>query len=469
MGFANIASTGSGAPTTTDPHTFSHGAGASVTPGFVLVYVAVLSASDAVNSVTYDGVSLTEVSGSPRLVTAGAEDGSVYAYFSRAGGWGSGTRTVSIDKTSAINSWAVCITATSDVGAGFFISGVQNMDSAGVANPSVTLTDTLSDALLTAMLWSGANAVGSVTAPANHTLLTAGGDLGNQVSNVIRRDSLVSGTSTTIQFTAASEEAGIIAVAVQELILAPTGPTVTVSTGTPALALSVTPSAPTVSITPGTATVSQAGGDQSVTPSAPTVSIAPGTPALALSVAPTGPTVSITPGTPSLGLRVTPSAPTVSITPGTPSVALSVAPTAPTVTVTPGTPTLTPGAVSITPTAPTVNITTGTPSLRLNVTPNAPTVSITPGTPALSLAITPTAPTVTITPGDASVLTAGSQLIEPEAPTVVITPGTVTVSREEVAVEGEQRPGGTLGRRGPYYPAVESAIHEDDEELLLLI
>lgn len=199
-----------------------------------------------------------------------------------------------------------------------------------------------------------------------------------------------------------------------------TGPTVTVTAGTPALDLAVTPSAPTVSITAGTAELAL-----SVTPTAPTVSITAGTPELALAVAATGPTVTITAGTPALDLAFVLTGPTVSITAGTPALALAFVADGPTVTITAGTATVdgAAGGQSVTATGPTVTVTAGTPELALAVAPTGPTVTITAGTPALALAVTPTGPTVSVTAGTATVAP-GAVTIDLTGPTVTVTAGT---------------------------------------------
>lgn len=262
----------------------------------------------------------------------------------------------------------------------------------------------------------------------------------------------------------------VLEVDVSEHLIAPTGPTVTITAGTPALALSVTPTGPTVTVTAGTGTVTQTAPDQNVSPTGPTVSVSAGTPVLDLAITFTGPTVTVTPGTglvapdqavspvgltvtvtagtPALALTispdgptvavtagtatviadqaVSPAGPTVSVSPGTPAVALTITPDGPTVAVTAGTPAL---ALALDATGPTVAVTPGTPELGLSVAPTGPTVSITAGTPELGLAVSPTGPTVTVTAGTATVVPAsGQQTITPDGPTVTVTSGTLALA-----------------------------------------
>jgi hypothetical protein len=139
---------------------------------------------------------------------------------------------------------------------------------------------------------------------------------------------------------------------------------------------------------------------QAVTPTGPTVSVTPGTPSIARTITPTGPTVSVTAGIPAIGLNVTPTGATVTITPGTVTVVsgLAVVPDGPTVTVTPGTPSI---AQAITLTGPTVSVTAGSVLFGTVLVLAGPTVTVTAGTVTVAGdgEIAPTGPTVTVTPG----------------------------------------------------------------------
>ncbi len=111
MAIAHAASSAATAGTTT-PNTWSHAAGASVTPDWVLVFVmAETDTTDTWGAVSYDGVALSEV---PRsyIADTSVETGSVKAYFSAAGGWAAGTVTVSVAKTGGQNFWCVAITGS---------------------------------------------------------------------------------------------------------------------------------------------------------------------------------------------------------------------------------------------------------------------------------------------------------------------------------------------------------------------
>jgi hypothetical protein len=167
------------------------------------------------------------------------------------------------------------------------------------------------------------------------------------------------GTPTV--YTAAGVAYIVKAAADSSQALSPTGPTVSVTPGTPALALAVSPTGASVTVTAGTVTVTQ---PQDLAPTGVTVTVTPGTPTIDLALTFTGPTVSVTPGSLSFGQEqaIAPTGATVTVTPGTPALALAVSPTGPTISVTPGTVTVS-QEQALSPVGATVTVTAGTPTV----------------------------------------------------------------------------------------------------------
>jgi hypothetical protein len=209
------------------------------------------------------------------------------------------------------------------------------------------------------------------------------------------------------------------------IAISPTGPTVTVTAGTPAISRAVTPTGPTVAVIAGTPVLAR-----TVTPTGATVAVTPGTATVVsgVSVVPDGPTVTVTAGTLDVDLTVTPTGATVAVTPGTATVAAdqTVTPTGPTVTVTPGSATVQVGVSAISPVSATITVTAGTPTLARTMTPTGATVAVSAGTVTIARTITPTGATISVTAG--AVTVAGDGEIGPTGVTVTVTAGTLLVS-----------------------------------------
>jgi hypothetical protein len=215
MTIARDAGTASAAATT-DPLTWTHTPVG--TPRGVVVLIASLAATDDVVGVTYGGVAMAEVTAvSPRLVTAGAEDGSLYVYFLGTG-IPTGAQTVSVDMNgtgSTRRGTSITYTAAADTA----IDATASLDSAGVANPSVDITQQAETVAIAAILWSGQNAVGGAT-EAGGLSVEMTNDFGNQIARVATKMSTAGvGAVVSVGWTATSEEAGIIAVAIREKLV----------------------------------------------------------------------------------------------------------------------------------------------------------------------------------------------------------------------------------------------------------
>ena len=94
---------------------------------------------DHVTGVTYGGVAMTEVSGSPRLAGVGTEASVVYTYF-LGSSIPTGTQSVVVSTNSAISRAATCVSLTSSGGNAEIIDVDATIDGGNVgANPSITL------------------------------------------------------------------------------------------------------------------------------------------------------------------------------------------------------------------------------------------------------------------------------------------------------------------------------------------
>jgi hypothetical protein len=130
----------------------------SGTPNGVLVFIVQLSDGDDISGVTYGGVAMEEVSGSPVIRTA---DGAVYAYF-LGSGVPSGAQTV----TATVNGlsktkYGVAISVRT-TGGSARVSGVGTLDT-NVDDPVVSFSvSTLS--FVAAAMWNGNAGVGSIEA-----------------------------------------------------------------------------------------------------------------------------------------------------------------------------------------------------------------------------------------------------------------------------------------------------------------
>lgn len=183
------------------------------TPRGVLVLIAEnTTGTDDVTAVTYGGVAMARTTNGFIADTVG-EPGSAYAYFLGAG-IPTGAQTVAITNTGGLDKTAWCITVTANADTRVAADQKANGD---VANPSVTIPTVAGFAgFVGAVLFSGQNAPGSITAGTGYTLLTATRDFGNQ-SAVAERSDTRTGANVVANFTATAEDSALIGVAVEEI------------------------------------------------------------------------------------------------------------------------------------------------------------------------------------------------------------------------------------------------------------
>lgn len=179
--------------------------------GILVQIVQNATAADQVTKVTYGGVEMEEVPLSPELHTEGAEDGAEYAYF-LGRGIPSGTQEVVVTVSGAASKRAVCISV--DAIGDTRVEDTSILDSSGTANPQVELSTGVGvETLVYAALHTGQDTVGGVAAGTGYTEIQEH-DFGSQVASWIRRTSNGKGGAITASWTATSEEAGVLGVAV---------------------------------------------------------------------------------------------------------------------------------------------------------------------------------------------------------------------------------------------------------------
>ncbi len=194
------------------------------TPKGVIVFVVQnVGTADEVTGVTYGGVTMTEVTGSPNLHTTG-EPGGVHAFFLGSSiPTGDQTISVSVNGTGsskagiAISVTAAANTEINDVDA--------TINSDAQADPSVTLQLNGISSFCCIGFHSGQNAPTAITPLTNWTTI-AEVDFGSQTSGFYRYNTI--GTAdVTAGWTQTSEDAAAIAIAIDEVGSAPAGqPTV---------------------------------------------------------------------------------------------------------------------------------------------------------------------------------------------------------------------------------------------------
>lgn len=187
------------------------------TPAGVIVFVTQIAGGDEVTGVTYGGVAMTEVTGSPNLKATG-EPGAVYGYFLGSSiPTGAQTVTVTVDATGT-NKAAVAITITAAAN-----TTVQDTDvsinSDAATNPSATLALGGNTCFCAEGFFSGINAVGNVTPFADWTSRYEF-DFTSQIGGVYTYDTIAA-VDVTMGWTQTSEDAIAIGVAVTESAVVP--------------------------------------------------------------------------------------------------------------------------------------------------------------------------------------------------------------------------------------------------------
>lgn len=191
------------------------------TPKGVIVFIVQTGGiTDEITSVTYGGVSLSAVSGSPLFVNAGAEDGTVYAYFLGSGiPAGSQTVAVNVDGTGSIKD-AVCTTVTAATSTTAVIASdyIDYTEVGTTATPSLSISvPAFKTAYVAAALFTGEGVLSSLSVGAGCTQIQET-DFGSSAAGYLRRTSIeVGATSAACSWTlGSSDEAGIFGLAVGE-------------------------------------------------------------------------------------------------------------------------------------------------------------------------------------------------------------------------------------------------------------
>lgn len=178
-----------------------------------LVFVTGISSTDIVSTVTYGGVTMTQLTGSPNLLTTG-ELGAVSAWFLKNPA--QGNQTVSITVTGSVSKRPVCITVKDT--AATVTTWVNDVDatinSTSSANPSVTLSLNSQTSFCCIAFVSGQNAVSGIS-PLSSWTSQLEHDFGNQTAGYYTYDTIGS-SDVSAGWTQTAEDAVAIAVALAE-------------------------------------------------------------------------------------------------------------------------------------------------------------------------------------------------------------------------------------------------------------
>lgn len=183
------------------------------TPRGVVVLIAGDTGADDVTGVTYGGVAMTEVTGSPN-VKAAVEAGGTYVYFLGASiPTGPQTVTVTVSGGQHLAS-AVSLTASDDTE---IVDTDATINSDSSANPSATLPLGARTCWCGEALFSGQNAVTGITPLSGWTSVQEV-DIGTECGAVYRYNTIDS-TDVTMGWTQTAEDAVSLGVAVSEIVV----------------------------------------------------------------------------------------------------------------------------------------------------------------------------------------------------------------------------------------------------------
>lgn len=180
------------------------------TPRGVVVYVISAQGSDNVTGVTYGGVAMTEVTGSPN--SNATLPATVYAYF-LGSGIPTGAQTVLVSTTGSVNKSAHTITITASADTELVNAATINVDSQ--ANPSVSVSLTGRTSFVSIGIASGQNAVNGITPLTNWTARNEA-DIGAQTTAIYTYD-IIGATDVTAGWTQTADVALAITSAVAEI------------------------------------------------------------------------------------------------------------------------------------------------------------------------------------------------------------------------------------------------------------
>ena len=179
------------------------------TPRGVLVFITRhLSAVDTITGVTYGGTAMAEVTNSPLLATG--ETAEVHCFFLGTS-IPTGAQTVAVTGTTTLNTGASCITVTAAGDTEFNNSNTLNTI---IGNPSLSLTLGSIESFVAQAFRSG-RANTDITALTNWTERLEQ-VFGSQLSGLYAYD-IIGTTDVTCGYTSGSDDAGILAVAINEI------------------------------------------------------------------------------------------------------------------------------------------------------------------------------------------------------------------------------------------------------------
>lgn len=198
----------------TGDHNFTHTPVG--TPKAVIVWVVEqTTTADHIAGITYGGVSMTEVSGSPNILSTG-ETGAVYCYF-LGSSIPTGAQSVSVDTTATSNYITYCVTLTAATSATQVKDSDGTINSTSQANPSITLSLGGLTSFAGLALHSGQQAVTGIT-PLTSWTSRSETDRGAQQAACYTFNTI--GTAdVTAGWTQTAEDACAVCVAVTELNL----------------------------------------------------------------------------------------------------------------------------------------------------------------------------------------------------------------------------------------------------------
>jgi len=180
-------------------------------PAGVLVGVAGPEGADYVVGVTYGGVAMVEVTGSPLIKTA-AEAGTVHLFF-LGSGVPTGNQTIVVDtNNTAVTRQGMCITVTA--ASGIVVKNIVTISSNSVANPSANLALGGKNCFVAGVFISGQDGVTGIT-PLADWYSASEYDLGS-MSMGMYYYTIVAGDDVTVGWTQTAEDAVCIAVALKQ-------------------------------------------------------------------------------------------------------------------------------------------------------------------------------------------------------------------------------------------------------------
>lgn len=179
------------------------------TPAGVVVVIAG-GAVDETSAVTYGGVSMSREYTAAN--TAG-ENGTTSCWYLNAPG--TGAKTVEITRSGATAYIALATTGTSATGYSSIVTG-DTYTSTNTSSAGFTLTLDSTAALIVGGIYSGENALASITANPTNWTTAIQVDFGNFVSRIGRISVINTGASQAFTFTQSSDDAAVAAIAIKE-------------------------------------------------------------------------------------------------------------------------------------------------------------------------------------------------------------------------------------------------------------